>query len=226
MKKFRLFWFLFFTLFIIHYSLFTGSVYASFATVTKDGEVVWNVLASSNIEVKNTAIATDTSSLFLRSESGKFYLNDIDVTSLENQSLVDIEERPNIKKVVIGVKGDNFTLSEGGIMAMTNFPIKVDAKERELSVKTSLGETFLQILPKEAVDVAVRSRFITKSTEALFISDYEDEVVYKVSGEKVFDLLGVVSYSVPVTAYVSVSNGRIVNIVGPEWFKVFGFLFA
>lgn len=199
---------------------------ASFVTVTNQGEIVWNVLSSSNIEVKSTAVATDTSALSLRNESGKFYLNNIDVTSIDNQDLINIEERADARKIVIGVSGDQFSLNEGGVTALTLYPIKVDAKERKLSVKTSQGETFLQVLPKEAVDVAVRSRFITQNTQNLHISDYEDEVVYKVDGEKVFDVLGMVSFSVPVTAYVSVSNGKIVNIGGPEWFKIFGFLFA
>ena len=199
---------------------------AAFATVTKDGKITWNVLASSNIEVKNTAVATDTSALSLRTESGKFYLNDIDVTGLGNQDLVDIEERPNIKKIVIGVKENSFTLNEGGVIAMTTYPIKIDARERKLSVKTDSGETFLMILPKEAVEVAMRSRFISKNVETIYISNLEDEVVYRVDGEKVFDILGVVSYSVPLTAYVSVTSGKIINIIGPEWFKIFGFLFA
>lgn len=199
---------------------------AAFVTITKDGKVTWNVLASTNIEVKNTAVATDTSALSLRTESGKFYLNDIDVTSLENQDLVDIEERPDAKKIMISVKENSFTLNEGGVIAMTTYPIKIDARERKLSVKTDSGETFLMILPKEAVEVAMRSRFISKNVETISIADFKDEIVYKVDGEKVFDILGMISYSVPVTAYVSVVSGKIINVAGPEWFKVFGFLFA
>jgi hypothetical protein len=211
---------------ILLFILSTGKASASFVTVTRDGKITWNVLASSNIEVKSTAVATDTSALSLRTESGKFYLNNIDVTSIDNQDLINIEERADVKKIVIGVSGEQFSLNEGGVTALTLYPIKIDAKDRNLSVKTSAGETFLTILPNEAVETAVRSRFITKNSRPINISDFKDEIVYKVDGEKVFDFFGIVSYSVPVTAYVSVANGKIVNVAGPEWFKVFGFLFV
>lgn len=203
-----------------------SSAQAAFVTVRSNGQVIWNVLASSNLEVKSTAVATDTSALSLKTDAGKFYLNGIDVTALRDQEIVDIEERADAKRIVIGVTDNQFSLKEGGVIALTSYPLRIDPLDHKFSVKTESGEIFLQVLPREAVDVALRSRFLTKSRNNLLISNFNDQVVYKVDGEKVFDLLGMVSYSVPVTAYISVSDGRVVNIAGPEWFKVFGFLFA
>lgn len=218
--------------------VFASSANAStLVTVNSEGDTVWNVLGESNFlalgiadrgKISVTDSATqDTSSLALKKEGDKLFLNDLDVTNW-NSDLVEVEERGNVKKITIGRDKDSFTISQNGVVALANFPINVRPKENELSVTTSSGSVFLSVLPYDAAESALRSRFISRLPEKkIFLTEDESgNLAYKVPGEKVFNILNVIDYPITVTANVSVSTGEILSIEGPEWFKVFGFLFS
>jgi hypothetical protein len=111
---------------------------------------------------------------------------------------------------------------------MTDFPINIRPKENELSVTTDSGAIFLSILPIEAAESALRSRFISRvSKKGIYLSEEEVGVLaYQVEGEKVFNFFNLFEYSIPVTTHVSASTGEILAVKGPEWFKIFSFLFV
>lgn len=211
---------------------------ASLVTINKNGETIWKVLSSqdevslgvkrNSLEVKEVAsdIAEDTR-IAIKREDGKIYLNEFDVTNWQ-EDLVEIEERGETKRAVIGVQGTQFTIEQNGILALTDFPIVIDPKANELSLITPSGSIFLSVLPTEAVESALRSRFINRLPEKkIFLKEEEvGTLAYTVNGEKVLDIFGILEYKIPVTARVSASTGEILGVQGPEWFKIFGFLFT
>ncbi len=213
-------------------------VFAGLVTIDKNGETIWKVLSSqdeislgikrSSLEVKNVAsgVAEDTR-IALKREDGKIYLNEFDVTDWQ-EALVEIEERGEAERAVIGVAGEQFTIEQNGILALTDFPIVIDPKENELALVTPSGSIFLSVLPTEAVESALRSRFINRLPEKKIFLKEEGvgTLAYTVIGEKVLDIFGILEYKIPVTARVSASTGEILGVQGPEWFKIFGFLIS
>ena len=111
---------------------------------------------------------------------------------------------------------------------MAQYPINIRPRENEFSITTSSGSVFLSVLPFDAVESALRSRFMTRLPEKkiLLIEGETGVLAYEVPGEKVFNILNMMEYPISVTARVSFSTGEILSIEGPEWFKVFGFLFS
>ncbi len=224
--------------FLVLFFLSTSPVDASLVVVDSEGKVIWKVLSSQDplaldiaergeIEIKEVVAGETSTSIALRKEGEKFFLNDLEVTNW-NDSLVEIEEREEVKKILIGTQGDKFTIEQNGIIAMTDFPINIRPKENELSVTTDSGAIFLSILPIEAAESALRSRFISRvNKKGIYLSEEEVGVLaYRIEGEKVFNFFNLFEYSVPVTAHVSASTGEILAVKGPEWFKIFSFLFT
>lgn len=219
---------------------------AQILTVTPEGEIVFNVLSEesdtaieiprhSYIEVKRVGEegVSEDSSVFLSKSGGKISLvvssgnetRELNVSS-QNQALVEVEERPEIQKVLIGVLDDKFFLQQKGISAVTDYSVNVDAASANLSVLTPTGERFLSVLPKDAVDSALKTKIVsTISSNQVEIQEKEGEVQYKIDGTKVFDLFGFYAYKIPVTAFVSASTGEVLGIDSPTWFKYVGFLF-
>jgi hypothetical protein len=220
---------------IFCFFLFASDTQASLVKIDKNGEVIWQVLSSEDslalgiaergkIEVKDIAGDSAATNIALKREGDKLFLN---VTTWED-SLVEIEERGDVKKVTIGKEGDKFTIEQNGVVAITDFPIIIRPRENELSVTTESGSVFLSVLPIEAAESALRSRFLSQIPEKkMFLVENESgTLAYKISGEKVLNILNMIEYPIPVVADVSVSNGEILAIEGPEWFRIFGFLFS
>lgn len=237
-----------FTLIIVLFSVFSLSVRqvdASLLVVTPDGQLVWNVLSDetsfsldtprhSSIEVKKVGAedGKKDSLISLKREEGKISLivsSDNEIRELnvtENQKeLVEIEERPETQKLAIGIVGDKFSLKQKNILALTSYPIEIDAKSAKLFVMTSKGNEFLSILPLQAIESALRSRLISQTAGSLEIIEHVEGLGYKIEGTKVFNLLNVFEYSIPVTAFVSASTGEILQIDSPTIFKYLDFLF-
>lgn len=184
---------------------------------------------TTSLEVKATAEEDldNNARIAVRRQDGKIYLNEFDVTDWP-ESLVEIEERGEVQKATISVMGEQFAIEQGGIMALTDFPITIDPVVNELSLTTPSGSIFLAVLPVEAVESALRSRFVNRLPEKkVFLKEEEIGVLaYTINGEKVLDIFGILEYKIPVTARVSASTGEILKVEGPEWFKIFGFLFT
>lgn len=216
----------------------TSAAVASLVVIDGQGEMIWKVLSlqdeitlgvkKNSLEVKEVAGETDEDQrIAIRRQDGKIYLNELDVTTWP-EALVEIEERGDTQKARIGVEGEQFTIEQNGIKALTDYPITVDPRANELSLTTPSGGIFLSVLPLEAVESALRSRFLNRLPEKKIYLQEEEvgTLAYIINGEKVLDVLGVVEYSIPVTAQISASTGEVLNVDGPEWFKIFGFLFS
>lgn len=218
--------------------------YASFVVIEDSGEIVFNVLSeqdsialgSRESTVKARKVGDEEvqeSTVRLSRSGGEVKLTvienglerDMNVTKMEGD-LIEIEERPEVQKIAIGVKDDKFSLEQNGVIALTSFPLKIDAERAVLSVTTSRGEEFLNIMPYEAVKIALRTRLLTKVPKTgVEITESEGLLKYKVEGTKVFDFFGIYQYSIPVTAFISTSTGEIVSIDSSTWFKYLKFLY-
>jgi hypothetical protein len=220
---------------------------ASLLVIEESGKVTWKVLSEqdsvnleipthSYIEVKKAGDSQPNENALVELSKTNGKVNLIVVTGDEkrqveigstNGDLIEIEERPEIQKVNIGVKDGKFSLYQKGISALTDFPIKIDPETAKLTIATESGERFLSILPFQAVQGVLRSKLITRvDGNKLDIIEQERELQYSFSGQKVFNIFNLFEYSVPVSLKVSASTGETVSIEGPVWYKVIGFFLS
>ena len=220
---------------------------AKLLLIKGDGELVWSVLSSgtdvsleipkaSYLEVKeaaNTKLSNDAR-ILLQKDGDKIsmvvddekYVKELDVTDWED-SILEIEERPELQQLLINVVDGKFAIKQKGIVAFTEFPISIDTKTAKLSVTTESGDRLVSILPFNAVESLVRTRMISRIAEAgVSLVEEERELTYKVNGEKLLNLFDIYEHPVQMSIAVSASTGEIVNIEAPMWYKAISFLFT
>src|SRR3989344_5842044 len=127
---------------------------ASFLIVNKDGTITWSVLSSeddfslsvpapSSMEVKSVASNSDSnlSTISLTKLEGKISMevsSGSETRNLElsdwNEDLVELEERPEVKSIKIGVVEDRFSIRQKRITALTDFPLTIDSESAKLTL--------------------------------------------------------------------------------------------
>jgi len=236
-------------LIIISLLFFSGpvSTYASLLVVEDNGEIIWNVLSEetsvdlgiprhSYIEVKRAAETQppQSSVVKLTRENDKVSLvvssdsetRELDVTNW-NETLVEIEERPETQRLTIGMKDNKFKLQQRGISALTDFPVSVDSKKAQLSVQTTTGEKFISIFPYQATEAALRTKIVNRlESTQIEIIEKESKLQYLIHAQKVFNFFDVYEYVIPITTYISASTGEVLGLEGPGWLKYISFLFT
>jgi len=222
-------------------------VKAEILTLKKDGEIIINVLSYQDIfgvvknesleikDVLNSENSEIKEKILLAKENGEYKLNilsnegskELNVTNIKGD-LIEIEERPSVRNLKIGLKEGNFYLEEAGIVAVTNFPINIDSKNAEISVKTDSGEHFIAVSPVEAYQYVLRAKNISKLTgEDIVITERNlGEITYEIPGEKTLNFFGLVNYDVPVKVSVSTLTGEITNLDTEVWMRVLNFFFG
>jgi hypothetical protein len=237
------------SLFFLSFVLFARSADASFVSLEKDGNIRVNVLAeedsvhaeipnSTSVEVKEVLNenADAKSKISLKRNGSEVELNiygndgeqSYDVTGY-GDSIVEIEERPQSRKVSILALDDGFSILHGGVSAKTEYEIEVDPETAGLSLKTPSGFRFLSILPKTASESVLRTRIInslSKSGSLDIVELADRELAYVVRGQKLVNIFNVYDYALPVTAKISATTGEMISIDEPAWLKVFSFLFV
>lgn len=222
-------------------------VYASLVHVKSDGEVTINVLSSSDslaleipqkesLFVNSLAIADvpNHSQISLSEEGGKISLNvttsdglkSLDVSEYKD-SVVELEERDKAEKVEIGVDGGKFSIVQRGVKAVTSFPIGINPKNAEITVKAPSGVRYLAVLPFEAYQGLVKARIISQlGQESLTLEEGErGELTYVVPGQKLINVFNLFDYPVPVKSRVSATTGEVLLVEEPIWLKILGFAF-
>lgn len=240
--KGKIFLFLSFYLFSF---VFPFKANASIVKIDKEGDVSWNVLSQqddysldipqhSYIEVKKAGdVEPDhEASVNLLKDSGGLSMvvlsgnetRQLDVSGV-NGDLVEIEERGEMQRIVIGVSEDRFSLQQGRITALTDYPIGVDTKSANISLTTPSGDRFLSILPIQAVETLIKSNLLSNIKDNLVeIVEEERELQYKIEGEKRLEFFDLVNYVVPVKSTISASTGEVLSIEAPVWYKVVAIL--
>ena len=231
---------------ILSFFAFFTPIKADIVTLKKDGTVILKVLSfqdsleipqKESLEIKEVfdqgsekkemislAKEGDEYRLNIFSEEGNKKLN---VTNISGD-LIEIEERPSVKNLKIGVDGESFYLQEGGIVAKTTYPISIDTKNAEISIKTQSGEHFIAISPADAYQFSLRSRNLTKLTEddILILEKKVGEVSYEIPGKKTLNFFNLLSYDVPVKVAISALTGEVIGVEAEIWMKVLSFFFG
>ena len=222
--------------------LFPQKARAELLVVRDDGSVLWKVLSkedeiltprASYLEVKEAAkteIEKDAKITLTRQNGkislavdGKTSYKELDVTDW-NDSIVEIEERPATQHLKIGVHGERFSLEQEGAFALTSFPINIDTRSAELSLVTPTGSRKMSIMPRQALESMLRAKMLTRvNKEGVEIVEGEQGLAYRISGEKIIDILGIVEYPVEIDGYVSALTGEVVSVEAPTWYKVLSF---
>lgn len=239
------------TFFILFIGLFLVSARKTFAAIIvidPEGEVVQNVLSEdtsyldipkhSSIEVKQIADANPANvsmvslekkadnqiSLVVSTDDGK---KELDVSKVKDQ-LIEIEERPSVQKLTLGVRDGFFTLMQNNVSVETEYPISVDPKTAEIMVTTPSGKKYISILPYEAVETTLRTKLINKIDigTKIKILDKDTQLQYQISGQREFNFFNVYSYTVPVVIDLSASTGEILSLDAPLWYKLVGNLIS
>ncbi|MEJ2441553.1 MAG: hypothetical protein P8Y06_01370 [Patescibacteria group bacterium] len=233
----------------LFFFVFASSVKAdTILTINNEGEVIWNVLSSSDsislkmperedIDITGIAVGEtgENSKITLAKEGENINLNiasdegnkTLNVTNWQDD-LIEIEERGEAKKLAIRVNDGGFSLEQEGMVVNTNYPINIDPKKNEISVETPSGTRFLSILPIEAAEAILRAKVMTQLTseQSSLVEGEKGELVYEMNGEKVLNLFNLVDYPVEVKTKVSALTGEIVSIDQPTWLKIISFLFG
>ena len=229
-------------------SLASDKALASLVVVQKDGKVVLNVLSIENtveleiprrdyLEIKNIAqeIPEPGSKISLTRKDGRVTLNvstksgekSLDVTNYKDE-IVEIEERPALETVKIGVSDNQFTIEQRGVIARTDYEINIDPESAGITLTTPSGLRFLSILPYQAVETALRAKIINRLTNQNNVAIIEEgrELSYELAGERVLNFFDVFEYPVPVKTKISASTGEVLSIEQPTWLRILGFLFV
>jgi hypothetical protein len=227
--------------------VFAGKVHASLVTIEGDGKVVVNVLAvetSTTLQIpeKKLVAVTDalsdnseTSSVALTKKDGKIQLSvsgnsgdkSLDVTNYK-ENVIEIEERPQTEKLSIQVADNHFLIRQRGIIATTDYELNIDPDSAGLTLKTPSGLRFLTVLPREAVDIVMRTKLINQIPfdQQMTIEEDNGQLTYTIRGEREFDIFGLYNYPLAVTTKVSATTGEILSIEDPRWLKFAAFLFV
>jgi len=224
--------------------VFVPQVDASLLTIKEDGEVIVKVLSSedtialgypkeSKLEVKQVANSglNENTQVVLSKEDGKVSLqvgNDrsLDVTDWKDD-LVEIEERPDTKRIKVGLNSGDFIITQEGIVASTELSVNIDPYENQLSLTTRTGKKYLKVLPFDAAQSILRTRLINNiNSEPFKIVEGERGLSYVINGNKVINILNVYDIEIPITARVSALTGEVISIDEPSWLKPLSFLFV
>ncbi len=220
-------------------------VHANYVTITNDGEIVTNVLSDTDEQImkkgkpekidvtrvgEHELSTNPTVSLSKQDDKLQILVANAEGTKTlalpeKQDSLVEIEERPEIQRISIGFVDNQFSVRQRGFTALTNFPLTVDAKNARIVATTTTGDTFISVLPLEAVQSMIRSGIVTSVTDdMLTLQEEGNELQYKIKGEKIFSLLHIYDYAIPVEAYVSATDGTIKRIDSSTWYRFLNIL--
>lgn len=209
---------------------------AGLIKIAKDGEIVWNVLSAEDsialqipkpsiLSIKSVVESGDGGDdVILSREGDKINLKvgigrELDVTNWSGD-LLEVEERPDIKKLKISSKEGQFYIEQEGVTAGTSLPIKIDPKTSRFAVTTQTGDKYLAVLPYEAVQSSLRSRVLSEASgELIGIGEEGRDLSYSISGLKKINLFDIYTLQVKVTAKVSASTGEILKTDEPVWLK-------
>jgi hypothetical protein len=232
--------------FLALFLFFATESEASLLRIDNQGGLVWTVLGSEDLvglnipktdelAIKSVEAEGDLDSRVNLTKSGdKVELNvasqdgerTLDVSGLSGD-LVEIEERPSVRTVRIGIRDGRFAIEQGGAVALTDYSINIDPKSAELSISTPSGKHYLAVLPLEAVETALRAKILNRLSETMNLGEESaGQVAYQLEGERVINLFNIINLNVPVKTSVSVATGEVLMVEQPTWLKILGFLFT
>jgi len=220
---------------------FVKEAKASIVTIEKTGGVTVNVLSAedSSAALQSESLTVSSSSVemgnadvpisllrkdgkYLLSVQGKNGEQTFDVTSYKDR-ILEIEERPQTRKISISLSDNQFVIEQSGVRAKTFYQINVEPQNSRITILTPSGYKFLSVLPGEAVNGLYNSNTITMLGVDRSIEISEDEkgnLYYGISGFKRVGIKDLYSFDAPVSAKISAVNGEVMEINQPVWLKI------
>lgn len=214
---------------------------ASIVTIGKTGEVKVNVLAAENVsgteDVESVKIAKSAIEMgeadmpvSLSRSNGKYMLSvagkdgerNFDVSDYKDR-ILEIEERPSVKKIGISLSNNKFVIEQRGIRATTQYQINIEPKASRITVLTPTGYKFLTTLPSDALNILLKSKSISSLGEngtVEITEDYNGNLIYQVNGIKRVGIKDLYMHDVPVSAKLLAGNGQVLEVDQPVWLKI------
>lgn len=209
--------------------------HAALITVTKSGDMHWDVLGAISIkQIASSDVGNAVSELLLKNDGQDVSMNvdsngsnkTVDLNNYDKE-IVEIEKNTAPEKVTILASGNNFLIRQRGIDAKTSYPIKISKGNNDITLETSSGERYLTVLPHEAVLQIVRANIIkdiNRDGEIQIVELPEGELAYKIDGEKQFSIFKFFNVPVKISAYVSALTGNVLEVDQPTWSRILNFL--
>lgn len=147
-------------------------------------------------------------------------IGDDELEELENEVEDELED-DDIR--LVSTTNNQLALTQNQIAALTNFPLSINAETKELIITTPTGQRVVTVLPDEAVQNLIATGIINSIetppedittqdqlgtlTGVVEIETRDNEIVYKIKGNKTHLMLGIIPVTTPVTAFVSTDTG-------------------
>lgn len=221
--------------------LFPQTVKASLVEITNDGYVKLNVLSATDeialgmpksdiLSVKSAVseIPNEIPTVSLASEGGRINLNvatnagenNLDVTDFKGDVL-EIEERPTIKKIAIAISEGKFLITQGTISALCEFPIEVNATDAKMTIKAPTGNRVVAVFPADAVESLAKAKILSRLNSNLLLSENEKgDLYYYFDGAKTLSFFGLFNINIPIKGSISAITGEVLSIEGLDWSKL------
>lgn len=172
-------------------------------------------------EVERVVVATQGQSVDVtfkakdEEETNKISLARVDtVTSYQDKSgnTLDVVKTPS-----------GLAVSQGSVLAHTNYEIEIEPKTKAITLKTPTGIRYLNLLPADVYDLLIRSSVISELRQIEIVENAKGELLYVATGTKTFDLIKRFPLNAEVEAYVSATEGKLVNTKMPLWAELASF---
>jgi len=222
---------------------------ASLLFVNNKKEVVWNVLSytderelqipkNDSLRVKKIAsnIESGANSIISIEKEGEGVNLSVDTNGVETSmdisgfesDIVEIEQRSQVQRAVVSLKDNLFLIQQENVAAFTDFPLTIDPESAEISVRTKSGQRTIAIMPQMIYENLIRAKQLDRLNENKMMLTEGDlgELQYVINGERIFNILNVYDYAVPISASVSASTGEVLTIDQPLWVPILGILFS
>jgi hypothetical protein len=204
-------------------------------TVDGEGKIVMSILGESTesgeIEVKKIVDKEtyEEGKISLQKENANVYLNvstksssqTMNVTDIKD-NLVELEQRPQVEKMVLRLENGRFILDQGMVGAATINEIEIDSASAKIAIKTRTGSKFLFVSPRGAFSTLYKMRLIDGIKDEKLMELYEDDdaqVYYEVHGFKNLNIMNLYIFELPISAKVSAQTGDFKGVVAPGWLK-------
>lgn len=142
--------------------------------------------------------------------SGSGELDDEDIDELEDE----IEQEFEDEGIEIASSSGGLLIKKNKRKALTRFPLSINPETNELVVTTPAGQKTVTVLPDQAVENMLSNSVLSGidedgGEENIEIEERNDELVYKVKGEKDHKFLGFIPLKTAITAFVSAQTGEL-----------------
>ncbi|MBI2593953.1 hypothetical protein HYW44_04920 [Candidatus Daviesbacteria bacterium] len=137
---------------------------------------------------------------------------------LHEEEIEDIEDEIEDKLLEEGIE---IATSSGGVVikknnkkARTQFPLSINPETNELVVTTPSGQKTVAVLPDQAIENMLSNSVLSDigqedGEDSVEIETRNDELVYKIKGEKSHKFLGFIPLKTAITAFVSAQTGQL-----------------